>query len=690
MMGRFVKAAQAAMQAFRHGGVSAFYGALMRRTRFDYRKEVGDFLDTSVVMAPVQWVQRALPEARLTVRKRTADRKVAELLDHPMLALIQRPNPFYADIVLWWGVVLSLILDGNAYWMIVRNAAGRPVELWYIPHWMLEPKWPDGGTEFISHYRYSPGGGSPAVDVDPMDIVHFRYGINPRNMRKGLAPIDSTIREIFMDIESSNFVAALLRNMGVPGIVISPKGGAMPTPQDVEATKTYIQSQFGGDGRGKPLVLGAPTDVQAFGFNPQQMNMTEARDIAEERVCAAIGIPAAVVGFGAGLQQTQVGATMKSMSKQAWQNGVVPLLLLIADELKRSLLSQFPATDGQEVVFDTSEVLALQEDEAEQTNLWDTRVKGGWAQVYEAREACGLDADDSHRIYLRQISVIEVPADGVRPDPIDAAKAVGSKSGDERRASQAAYRRGAAFALIVQRQERGLQAIFEKPLIAFFGKFGRAASDSALSLLKAELGKARGAKSDELIVDTILDQLGIPRWASELRQLYEAHYLEVAKSLADAAERAGLGASMPDRVAQSIIAAGGRRAGIIDMKGQTRSALFEALAEGRAAGEGAEQLAARIYPQVEGGPWQSAETRARVIARTETKYAQNISTIERAKAGGVQRFIVFDGRLGPGRSLLSHMARDGSIVTAEAAAAIAEAEHPNGTLSFAPSFEEDE
>src|SRR3546814_15300633 len=94
-----------------------------------------------------------------------------------------------------------------------------------------------------------------------------------------------------MGLESSNFVAALLLNMGVPGIVISPKGGAMPNPADVEATKSYVQAQFSGDGRGRPLVLGAPTEVSQFGFNPSVMDTGGARDVAEERVRAAIGIP---------------------------------------------------------------------------------------------------------------------------------------------------------------------------------------------------------------------------------------------------------------------------------------------------------------------------------------------------------------------------------------------------------------
>lgn len=689
MIDRLAKGLSKAIQTLRHGSsASALWGALMGRTRYNYRKEVGDCLDTSVVMAPVMWVQRALPEAKLEVKRKKANGDVEDVPDHLMLKLIQAPNPFYGDIVLMWGIVLSLLIDGNAYVMIVRNGLGRPAELWYIPHWMMEPKSPPGGGAFLSHYTYSPGGGVEPMRIEPEDVIHIRYGINPRNIRKGLAPIDSALREIFMDMESSNFVSALLRNMGVPGVVISPKGGAMPTPQDVDATKAWFQEQFGGDNRGRPLVMGAPTEVTPYGFNPQQMNMGDARDVPEERVCACIGIPAAVVGFGAGLQSTKVGATMEEMRKQAWQNGVLPLCLLIADELKRSLLPLFPQSANLDVVFDTSGVKALQEDEDKKAERWNKMVLAGWVQVAEAREACGLEVDDSHRIYLRPISVIEVPASGVRPTTAEPSKGRGTKN---RRASEAAYARGIAYALMLQRAERGLQAAFETPLKTFFGKLGADAAKIARPLLEEEFGKAAsGTKSEELIVEMILDQLGIPVWQSELRKLYEAQYLEVAKSIAEAAERAGLGASLPDEVARSIIAAGGRRAGIIDLKGQTRAALFEALAEGRAAGEGSEQLAARILPQVEGGPWNSAETRARVIARTETKYAQNISTIERGKAGGVSSFIVFDGRLGPGRSLLTHIARDGSIVTANAAIDMAEAEHPNGTLSFAPNFEEDD
>ncbi len=656
---------------------------LLRRTRFDYRKEVGDLLDASVVTAPIQWVQRSLPEARLTVRHRKKDGTAEEIADHQMLALIQRPNDFYGDLALWGGTVFSYLADGNGYWIKLRNAMNRPAALWWVPHWTMEPRGSDDGRIFIERYEYRPGGGE-VIEYDPADIVHFRHGIDPRNPRKGLSPLSGVIREIFMDLESSNFVASLLRNMGTPGMVIAPKSGGVAA-DDVEATKTWLKQAFGGDRRGEPLVMGAPTEVYPYGFNPQQMNMSEARDVAEERVCAAIGIPAAVVGFGAGLQSTKVGATMEELRKLAWQNGVLPIGRVFADELDRSLLPDFGNTAGLNTWWDTSEVQALQDDMVKLAGRLNTAIGGGWAQVAEGREAMGWDVTDADRVYLRPAMALETPATKAAPGDVET-KAT---------ASRAHRLAGRGFVMALQRQEEPQMKAMGQRLTRFFTAFGKAAEKAARPLLDtADLSPPKAldgeeTKSDDLLVGQILDALGIDAHRSALSRVFEGHFLDVAKAVSDAGELAGISGTLPDPVARSIVGAGGRRAGLVDLGKQSRAALFDALAEGRAEGEGAEALAARIAQHVEAGPWVSIETRARTIARTETKYAQNVSTLERAKAANVQRFIVYDGRLGPGRSLPDHIARDGSIVTAAEAAQMAADEHPNGTLSFAPYFGED-
>lgn len=683
-MNWFQKAASSLL-GIRHVPPLSGLRQLLRRTRFDYRKEVGDYLDASVVTAPVQWVQRSLPEARLTVRRRKHDGGVEEVADHPMLQLIQKPNDYYGDLALWSGTVFSYLTDGNGYWIKLRNGVRRPGEIWWVPHWTMEPKGSEDGSVFIERYEYRPGNGQ-VISYKPEDIVHFRHGIDPRNPRKGISPINGAIREIFMDLEGSNFVASLLRNMGTPGMVISPKSGGA-APADVEATKTWIKQAFGGDRRGEPMVMGAPTDVYPYGFNPQQMNMSEARDIAEERICALLGVAAAVVGFGAGLQSTKVGATMAELRKLSWQNGVLPVARVMADELDRSLLPDFGNTTGLNAWWDTGEVQALQDDKLVLAQRLDTAIKGGWGQVYEGREAMGWDVSDEDRVYLRPAMSLETPA--------NSAKGRTALPETKARASRAHRLAGRGFVMAMQRQEEPLTKAMNQRLVKYFKGLGKVAAAAARPLLEQEDlsspkdGADYEEKADELLVESILEQLGIDAHRTTFSGVFEAHYLDVAKTVSDAAELAGISGTLPDPVARAIVGAGGRRAGMIDLGKQSRSALFDAIAEGRAEGEGAEALAARIAQHIEAGPWASVETRARTIARTETKYAQNVSTLERAKAANVERFIVYDGRLGPGRSLPDHIARDGSIVTAAVAAQMAADEHPNGTLSFAPYFGED-
>lgn len=699
----------------RHAAQSLFFGGLLRRTRFDYAREVGDMLDASVVMAPVMWIQRALPEATLAMRERQKGGKVEPVEDHPLLDLIRNPNPHYGDIAMWSGIVADFCIWGDAYLVKVRDLSGRVVQLWYVPQFMMEPKAGLDGTEFLSHYWYTPGTGYGRMLLDPADVIHFRNGLNPRDLRRGLAPMQSVIREIFADIESSNFVSSLLRNMGVPGVVISPKAGSMPSAEDVEATKTWFQQTFSGDGRGGTLVMGAPTDVQPYGFNPQQMNLSEARDVAEERVCAALGIPAAVVGFGAGLQATKVGATMEEMRKLAWHNGVLPLGRALVDELQRSLLPDFekPGRGARryELFWDTDEVLALSEDEDKQTERKLKELQAGAITLYDYLVETGREADDSHKYYLRPISTMEVPlaiagqgreqlqpigqqAPELLPPPAKSLPAPQTKANpledylpaDARDAGNDVLARAEPVARLLNREALTQTEPFAASLLELFAGWGDSAGKISGDVLRASGFKGLKAEPDPELIAKIIDLLNLEAWEQGLSSRYQAQYLAIARKTAETLQEAGFGTGLPDPVMREIIATGGTRAGLIDLTAQTRQAIFAALRSGIEEGDGILALANRIANQVEGGQWNNPETRARVIARTETQFAQNRSVLETAKAAGAAELVVFDGIFGEPRSELSHIARNGKIVSAEDARIMADNMRPNCTLSFVPHF----
>lgn len=268
-----------------------------------------------------------------------------------------------------------------------------------------------------------------------------------------------------------------------------------------------------------------------------------------------------------------------------------------------------------------------------------------------------------------------------------------------RPASPDAIARGERFALMLRRQERAAREEFTAALEPLFEGWGDTAGKIALDVLRARgekaslpptapllEAKAFETKENDELIKQIIDLLNLEAWVQGLSSKYQAQYLGIARKVAATLEEAGFGTGLPDPVMRQIIAAGGTRAGLVDVPAQTRQAIFDALAEGRSLGEGAQALANRIANSIEGGHWGNAETRARVIARTETKFAQNLSTLEAGGAAGVGEYVIFDGRFGEPRSEASHIARDGMIVSAEDARIMAENMRPNCTLSFAPHF----
>jgi phage portal protein BeeE len=196
----------------------------------------------------------------------------------------------------------------------------------------------------------------------PDDVVHFRHGIDPNNARMGLSDLASLMREIYTDDEAANFSASLVRNMGVPGVVISPANTVAFSDIDPEATKRAFMSKFGGDNKGEPLVLTEPTDVKVLSFNPQQMDLKALRRVPEERISGVLGIAASVAGLGAGLDRntfTNYGEARKA----AYEESVITEQRLVGAELVIQLLPDFADTEAveYEVDFDLRNVRALQE-----------------------------------------------------------------------------------------------------------------------------------------------------------------------------------------------------------------------------------------------------------------------------------------------------------------------------------------
>lgn len=399
---------------------------VISRSRLDYKSEVGDPSTNSAVGAVVGWISRNFPDAPVRVIRESApEERIGRSATGPgaMLRLLEKPNAWYSGVLQWMATIVDYIQDGNAYWLKIRNASGRVVELWWVPQRQMEPRWPaDDPTVFISHYEYSVDG--TVYKVHPKNVVHLRNGIDPENPRKGRSGLKSLLVEIFTDQEASLFTASLLRNLGVPGVVLAPAnttGGGLgkSLEADPEKIKTAFMSKFGGDNRGEPLVLTAPTDVKVLSWSPQDMNLRELRRIPEERISAVTGIPAGVAGLGAGLDRNTF-TNYGEANKAAYTQAVIPLHRLIAAELEVQLLPEFGADpDLFDVLFDASVVAAMQEAAGEVEKRDQAAATKGLMKRsdYLVRRGQKPAEDGSDEVYIIPNNYVVVAARSSGADP---------------------------------------------------------------------------------------------------------------------------------------------------------------------------------------------------------------------------------------------------------------------------------
>lgn len=380
---------------------------------------VGQGLTSSVVVAPLSWMQRNFPDAPLRIRRKTGkeyeDIDPSESGPGMLLTLWNDPNEYYDGRTMSKALVADYKTTGNAYILKIRNGSDRWIQSWWAPSWAMKPRWPDDGSEYLSHWDYNIDGIPQRVETK--DVIHFRDGIDPQNTRLGFCAFASLVREIFTDEEASSFTAALLSNLGVPGVVIAPSAAAQNQagPRgvifDTGSVKRAFKETFGGENRGDAMVLSAATDVHVLSFNPQQLTLRDLRKLPEERVSGVFGVAAIVSSFGSGLDRSTF-ANFGEAREASYEESLIPTQNDFAAVLKQQALPEFQSDVSDLIVdFDLSEVRVLQED---QNKLWTRALdglKGGGITRRRFKEIIGEEPDEDGKddIYYIPVALVVTP-----------------------------------------------------------------------------------------------------------------------------------------------------------------------------------------------------------------------------------------------------------------------------------------
>jgi HK97 family phage portal protein len=141
--------------------------------------------------------------------------KLEELDSHILLDLMEKPNPVQSGITFQEMTFLHMLLAGEAFWGIVRNGVGLPVQLWpMFPYGMKHVTDTDGS---IKGWIYRVGG----EDVPWLaeDVVHIPL-TDPNSIYRGMSVVRASARAIETDANSADWTRAFFRNSARPDVVL--------------------------------------------------------------------------------------------------------------------------------------------------------------------------------------------------------------------------------------------------------------------------------------------------------------------------------------------------------------------------------------------------------------------------------------------------------------------------------------
>lgn len=186
-------------------------------------------------------------------------------------------------------------------------------------------------------------------------------------------------------------------------------------------------------------------------------------------------------------------------------------------------------------------------------------------------------------------------------------------------------------------------------------------------------------------VDAILEASQIQNWQRDMLEApYERRYEAALEALSNTLADFGYPSSGRGRLAERVLAEGGRRLGLLDLRKGTREALFNVLEFARANGLDPLEAAKYIEEFVPAGQFVNAGSgyRSQLIARTEINHAWRFASLETyRRMPGANMVVMYDGD-----SDAQCASRNGAIVTIDEAAFEMFVTHPNCVLAFAPAY----
>ncbi|MFZ5688666.1 MAG: phage portal protein [Bacillota bacterium] len=536
-----------------------------------------------------------------------------QILNHPMIDLLSRPNPKMTGYTLMFLTEIYLQLRGEAGWLIERNGLRTPAELWPIPpHWVTEL--PSANKPFFT--VQTPAG--QIMTINERDMIWFTEPDPANPYGRGLGPAEGIGDEVETDEYMAKYSKRFFFNDAKPPVVMQAPGADKATAERLK--EEWMEKYAGYNNAHKPAILPWEAKIQELGKAQREMDFVESRKFIRDTANQHFFMPPEVIG----IIENSNRATIDAADYLYTKNVLKPCLDLIQEQVQIQLCPEFDA----KLLFEFAN--PIPEDKEFKLKVSSEGLQCGAVTVDEWRQDNGKDPLPGGRGKVLYVPISVIPTDnpgevmGQEPEePPQEGEAEG-KSKIKALTQEAKTTVWWTFEKAATKHEANVQRAMKK--------YFQAQQDEATRKLEELLGEKAIKESGEDITEKLLN------WKKEQKRLLEIltpFWLAGAEDgMTVANETFALGITF-DLIRPEMLT-WIKTEGAELVKGITETtaqALRETLAEGIEQGESVPKLRDRVSAVFSDAKGRRATT----IARTETHGSVVRGTFSTYKAADIEK-----------------------------------------------------
>ncbi len=295
-----------------------------------------------------------------------------------------QPNSYQNKITFYEKIIMDMLSDGNSYVKIVRNGAGRVIELLPINYSDVEIY----TLENKLYYSDEKTGETH----DSENILHFKMITGPDGI-KGLSPIEQCRKAIGWGMDVQEYSSTFFKNGGkLSGILESDRA---LSEQAIDRLRNSFNSNYGTlSGSNQTAVLEEGLKYKSISVTPDQAQFLASRQFSVEEVARIFGIPPHLL-------RDLSKSSFNNIEKQSQEFVSYSLMPYINKlELEMSLkLFRKNAIGREYIKFNVNGL--LRGNVKDRADYYKTAITNGWMSVNEVRQKEDLNRiEDGDNNYL--------------------------------------------------------------------------------------------------------------------------------------------------------------------------------------------------------------------------------------------------------------------------------------------------